>query len=78
MKLGISFHCYPGLDDGTEIALMKKNGFEATFLASEDERIDETAPLLKREGILIENLHAPFPTRAPTSTICGATTTAPP
>ncbi len=62
MKLGISYHCYPGLDDDTEIALMKKNGFEATFLGSEDERIGEIAPRLKREGILLENLHGPLST----------------
>ena len=60
MKLGISYHCYPGLDDHTEIALMKKNGFETTFLASEDERIDEIVPRLRQEGILIENLHGPL------------------
>ena len=60
MKTGISFHCYAGLDDSTQIALMKKNGFEATFLGSEDPRIDEIAPLLKREGILLENLHGPL------------------
>ena len=60
MKLGISFHCYAGVDDETQIALMKKNGFEATFLASEDERIDEIVPKLKREGILLENLHGPL------------------
>ena len=60
MKLGISYHCYPGLDDGTEIALMKKNGFEATFLASEDDRIGEIVPQLRQAGILIENLHGPL------------------
>jgi sugar phosphate isomerase/epimerase len=60
MKLGISFHCYPGLDDETQIELMKKNGFEATFLASEDERIDEIVPKLREAGILLENLHGPL------------------
>ena len=60
MKLGISYHCYRGLDDDTQVALMKKNGFEATFLGSEDERIGEIAPRLKQEGILLENLHGPL------------------
>ncbi len=60
MKLGISWNCYPGLDDGTQIALMKKNGFEATFLASESERLDEEIGALREAGILIENLHGPL------------------
>ena len=60
MKLGISYHCYPGLDDNTQIDLMKKNDFEATFLASEDDRIGEIVPQLRQAGILIENLHGPL------------------
>lgn len=62
MKLGISYHCYPGLTDDTEIALMKQNGFETTFLASEDEHLGESLAKLKQAGILCENLHGPLST----------------
>lgn len=62
MKLGISYHCYPELDDDTQVGLMKKNGFEATFLASEDPRIGEIAKRLRQENILLENLHGPLST----------------
>ena len=60
MKSGISYHCYPGLDDDTQIALMKQNGFEATFLASEDEHLGKSIAKLRAAGILCENLHGPL------------------
>lgn len=60
MKLGISWNCYRGLDDNAQIALMKENGFEATFFGGANPRLDELVALVKKEGILCENLHAPF------------------
>lgn len=60
MKIGISYDCYAGLDDDTQIALMKKNHFETTFYATEAPRLDEVMKRLKREGIICENLHGPL------------------
>jgi len=62
MKLGISWNCYPEIDDQTQISLMKKNHFETTFLASESERLDEEVRVLREAGIIIENLHGPLST----------------
>ena len=59
MKLGISFHCYHGLDIDTQIALMKKNNFETTFTGSETENVDDILKRLKQENIFCENLHGP-------------------
>ena len=62
MKLGISYNCYWGLDDDTQIALMKKNNFQSTFIGSEDPRLDEVVMRLKKENIFCENLHGPMST----------------
>lgn len=62
MKLGISYNCYAGLDDDTQIALMKRNNFENTFIGSENPRLDEVIKKLKQENIFCENLHGPLST----------------
>ena len=67
MKLGISWNCYPGIDDKTQIALMRENSFETTFLASESDCLDDTVKILKQENIFVENLHGPC--SIPTSNI---------
>ena len=59
-KLGIIFDTCSEISDEKRIALMQKNGFEATFLMANDPLIDKRAPLLKKAGITIENCHAPF------------------
>ena len=59
MKIGVSFNCYYGLDIETQIALMKKNGFEASFIGSENEFVDQVVKRLKEENIFCENLHGP-------------------
>lgn len=67
MKLGISYDCYKGLDDDTQIALMKKNNFETTFYATESPRLHEVVTRLKKENIICENLHGPL--SSPTSNV---------
>ena len=62
MRLGISYNCYVGLDDDTQIALMKRNNFENTFIGSENPRLDEVVNRLKQENIFCENLHGPLST----------------
>ena len=62
MKLGRSFNCYHGLDIDTQIALMKKNNFEAAFIGAENPLVDEVVKRLKQENICCENLHGPLST----------------
>ena len=64
MKLGISFNCYRDLDDETQFALMKENGFEATMIGSEYERLDEVVKKLRAQGLVCENLHGPASTES--------------
>jgi len=58
MKIGISWH--GSFDMERQIELMKKNGFEATFLASDDPNLDVSVALLRKNGIECVNCHAPF------------------
>lgn len=60
MKLGISWGCYPGLDAEAQIALMRKNGFECTFLGTESQTLDEDMKAIRETDILVENLHGPL------------------
>lgn len=60
MKLGISWGCYAGVDAKTQIALMQKNGFEATFLGSESATLDEDMRAIRETDIFVENLHGPL------------------
>ncbi len=62
MKLGIYYDCYKGLDDRTRVALMKKNDFECTFLHSSSERLYEEVRAIREADIIVESLHAPYPT----------------
>ncbi len=62
MKLGVSFNCYDGLDIEAQIALMKKNDFEASFIGAESPVVDEVVKRLKQENISCENLHGPLST----------------
>ncbi|MBQ9807073.1 MAG: sugar phosphate isomerase/epimerase [Clostridia bacterium] len=58
MKIGICWH--GKIEANKQIELMKQNGFEATFLMSNDPKLDETVPLLRENGIECVNCHAPF------------------
>lgn len=60
-KIGISWNCFGQTDIDEQIALMKENGFTATFLCSENRSlIGQMAPKLDAAGIAFETLHAPF------------------
>lgn len=61
MKLGISWNSYGGdLTRDEQITLMKKNGFEATFMGSKNNDPDENINALRQAGIDVETLHAPY------------------
>ena len=60
MKLGISWNSYGGLTREEEIRLLKKNGFEATFMGSKSSELDTHVCILQSEGIDVETLHAPY------------------
>lgn len=59
MKIGISWNSCP-LDDGEQIRLMKENGFERTFFGAGQPFVTTLPAKLRAEGILCDNLHAPF------------------
>jgi len=60
-KIGVNLGCYgDGLPIEEQIALMCENGFETTFMGSENPHIDTYVSLLKAAGIICENCHAPF------------------
>lgn len=58
MKIGILWS--GKIEENKQIDLLKQNGFEATFLASDNSRLDELVPLLRKNGIECVNCHAPF------------------
>lgn len=59
MKIGISDGCYPGISLKEEIKYLKQHDF-STFLGCGYEEFDSRVITLKKEGISIETLHAPF------------------
>ena len=60
MKFGIEWDpdCSISIDERAR--LMKKNGFDVTFVGLENENFDEILAILKKHDILCENCHAPF------------------
>ncbi len=60
-KIGINLGCYGnGLSIEEQIRLMAENGFETTFMGSENSNIDQIVRLLRETEIRCENCHAPF------------------
>ena len=60
MKIGVNMDFYQGLSDDEQISLMKQNGFTSTFFFSNIEALDERVVKLRRAGIEIDFLHAPY------------------
>ena len=60
MKIGVNLNCYGPLPLEEQFALMKRHGFETTFCMSEKPDIEAAFAIAKREGIVFENLHAPY------------------
>ena len=60
MKIGVNLNCYGPLPLEEQFALLKRHGFETTFCMSEKTDIEEAFAIAKREGIVFENLHAPY------------------
>lgn len=60
MKIGVNLNCYGPLPLEEQFALMKRHGFETTFCMSEKPDIEKAFAIAKREGIVFENLHAPY------------------
>lgn len=60
MKIGVNLNCFGPLPLTEQVALMKRHGFETTFCVSDNPMFAEAYALAKREGILFENLHAPY------------------
>ena len=59
MKLGIHMNAYPA-PIGTQVALMVKHGFTATFSMADSPTLAEEITACRAAGIVHENLHAPF------------------
>lgn len=59
-RIGIIFDTCNGIDDQARVTLMQKHGFEATFLMSNDPKIEERTALLRQAHIAVDTCHAPF------------------
>lgn len=59
-KIGINWDCYGPLPTGEQIALLRENGFDATFMMADDKHLDEVVPAIRTAGIAVDNLHAPY------------------
>ena len=60
MKFGIEWDPDPSYEIEEQAKRIKENGFDATFLNLENERLDEIILVLKKYDITCENCHAPF------------------
>ena len=60
MKFGIEWDCDRFYSIEEQAKRLKENGFEATFVNLEDERLGEILSVLKKYDIVCENCHAPF------------------
>lgn len=60
MKFGIEWDPDRSFGIEEQANLLKKNGFEATFINLEDERFEEILSCLQKYDIVCENCHAPF------------------
>ena len=60
MKLGIEWDPDRSFAIEAQAKNLKENGFEATFVNLEDERLGEILACLKKYNIVCENCHAPF------------------
>lgn len=59
MKIGVCLYAYPCPID-EQFTLMKKYGFETTFVGSLNPNLDEIMKACEKYGIVMENYHAPF------------------
>ena len=60
MKLGIEWNSKDTISIEKQAALIKQNGFEATFVGLEEENLSEILSCVRKEGLVCENFHAPF------------------
>jgi len=60
MKIGINVNCIDFSDVDRNLRLLVENGFEKTFLPSDDQRLDEFFNAIKKYPLTTETLHGPF------------------
>ena len=60
MKIGINGDCVGLTDARKNVKTIVENGFEATFIMAEDERLDEFCQAAKEYDLTVETLHGPF------------------
>lgn len=60
MKFGLEWDADRSYPIEEQAKRLKENGFDATFVALEDERLEEILACLKKYDIVCENCHAPF------------------
>ena len=60
VKIGINLNAYDVIDIRQQIKLMLDNGFETTFVASENPNLAQEMEAVRSAGIICESAHAPF------------------
>ena len=60
MKIGINFNAYGVIEIRQQIKLMLENGFEATFVASENPNLAQEMKAIQAAGLICESAHAPI------------------
>lgn len=60
MKTGINIDCLTLGNIREQVKLLKDNGFSATFVASENERLEEVVRYTNEYEITVDTLHGPF------------------
>jgi len=60
MKIGINFEAYGGLPIEETVRLLKSNGFATSFVMADNAEFESIMPLLDKNSIECETLHAPF------------------
>ena len=60
MKLGIEWNSKDTISIEEQAALIRENGFDATMVGLEEERLGEIMTALRRHDIACEHYHAPF------------------
>jgi len=59
MKLGICWNGHSKLSANEQAGLMAENGFESTFIKSDEPAVSEVISVLKKQNISCESMHAP-------------------
>lgn len=60
VDIGINFNSYLNIDNNERIRLMKKYGFNHTFIVVSQKDVDEQFELCEANGIVVDSCHGPY------------------